>query len=329
MNIEKTKITLYDYDQEKFQEKIVENISECLPFKDKPSVTWIDVVGLEEKSAIEKLGAEFNLHPLLVEDILTFQRPKFEDFDDYIFLSLKYLYNSEQFSRIRAKQITIVFGKNFVISFQEEESSIFNNVKDRIKNYKGKIRTMGPDYLAYALIDAVVDSYFVILEEFSEEIDELEEEFLKHTDQETAQQINNLKRDVIFLRRSIWPLRDVISVMEKQEIDLIKEQTTVYLSDVHDHTVQIIDSIETYRDVLSSMLDLHLSNISYRLNEVMKVLTIISTIFIPLTFIAGVYGMNFHFMPELSWQWGYLVFWVMIFSVSGVMVYYFKRKKWF
>jgi magnesium transporter len=329
MEIKTTKIFLIDYDEKIFQEKLVQSADECLPFKDKPTVTWIDVVGLENKAAIEKLGAEFNLHPLLIEDIITFQRPKFEDFDDYIFLSLKLLAFDEEKERIRAKQVTLIFGKNFVISFQEEEKGVFNGVKDRIRNGKGKIKNMGPDYLVYALIDAIVDGYFIVLDEIGERVDDLEEMLLSESEDNTAQTINTLKRDVIFFRKSVWPLREVIGALSKQEPPLVREQTEVYLSDVYDHTIQIIDSVETFRDVLSGMLDLYLSNISKRLNEVMKVLTIISTIFIPLTFIAGVYGMNFHFMPELSWKWGYIIFWLIIITVSSLMVYYFRKKKWF
>lgn len=332
---EKTKITLFDYEEDKFQEKVVSKIEECFPFKDLPTVTWINIDGLHEIDLIEKLGGHFKVHPLLLEDILnTGQRPKLEDFDDYIFLVLKMLYFDEREYRILAEQVSIILGPNYVISFQEREGDVFSGVRERIRNGKGRIRKMGPDYLAYTLVDAIVDHYFMILEKLGDEIEQLEDNLLTDPRTETMQDIHKLKREMIFLRRAVWPLREVVSAFERGESKLIAQSTKIFLRDVYDHTIQVIDSIESFRDMLSGLLDLYLSSISNRMNEVMKVLTIIATIFIPLTFIAGIYGMNFNpeaspwNMPELNWRYGYLATWVLMLGIGLTMAGYFKRKKW-
>jgi magnesium transporter len=215
-----------------------------------------------------------------------------------------------------------------VISFQEVEGDVFDPIRDRIRNSKGRIRKMGADYLAYALLDAIVDNYFTVLEKLGEEIEDMEEELVTNPDPETLQTIHNLKRETIFLRKSVWPLREVISGLERRESALIKETTGIYLRDLYDHTIQVIDSVETFRDLISGMLDIYLSSISNKMNSVMKVLTIIATIFIPLTFVAGIYGMNFKFMPELEWHWGYPMIWVLMISVFISMLFYFRKKDW-
>ncbi|UCF07849.1 MAG: magnesium/cobalt transporter CorA [Thermoplasmata archaeon] len=332
---EKVKITIMDYDEKQFNEIECKTTEECFSFKDKPTVTWINIDGIHQVEIIDKLGKYFNFHPLLLEDIAnTEQRPKAEDFDSYVFIVLKMLYYDEKKGEIIAEQVSIVLGSNYVISFQEREGDVFNSVRDRIRNSKGRIRRKGPDYLAYALLDAIVDSYFVILEKFGEIIESLEEELITEPEPETLQKIYSLKREMIFLRKSIWPLREVVSGIERGGSELIKEDSHIYLRDAYDHTIQVIDTIETYRDMLSGLLDLYMSSISNRMNEVMKVLTIIATIFIPLTFIAGIYGMNFNpdaspfNMPELNWDWGYLVTWTVMILVVIMMVIYFKRKKW-
>ncbi len=229
---------------------------------------------------------------------------------------------------IKAEQISLILGSNFIISFQEREGDVFNHVRERIKKGKGRIRRMGADYLAYALLDAIVDSYFAILEKFGETIEMMQEELVTNPAPETLQKIHTLKREMIFLRKSVWPLREVVNSLTRGEASLIHESTGIYLRDVYDHTIQVIDTIETFRDMVSGMLDIYLSSVSNKMNEVMKVLTIIATIFIPLTFVAGIYGMNFKSMPELEWRWGYLMVWVVMIIVFSVMVIYFKRKKW-
>jgi magnesium transporter len=326
---EKIKITIIDYDETHLKEKEIKTVEECFPFKDEPTVTWINIDGLHQVDIIDKIGKHFDVHPLLLEDILnTEQRPKMEDFENYIFVVLKMLSHNEKDKEIRSEQISLILGKNFVISFQESEGDVFNAVRDRIRNGKGRIRKMGADYLAYSLIDAIVDNYFIIIEKLGEKIEDVEEELVINPTSETAKIIHYLKREMIFLRKSIWPLREVVNGLNRGESSLIKETTRIYLRDVYDHTIQIIDTIETFRDMLSGMLDIYLSSISNRMNEVMKVLTIIATIFIPLTFIAGVYGMNFEYMPELKWRWGYFAVWFVMLLMGISMVIYFKRKKW-
>jgi magnesium transporter len=327
--VETAKITIIDYDADQFDEKEAKSVEECFPFKDKPTVTWINIDGIHEVDIIEKIGNHFNFHPLILEDIVhTGQRPKMEDLEEYLYIVLNMFFFNENKHEIYAEQISLIFGPNFVISFQEKEGDVFNSVRDRIRNNKGRIKKMGSDYLAYALLDAIVDNYFIILEKFGENIEDIEEELVTNPTPETLQIIHNLKREMIFLRKSVWPLREVVSSLERAESPLIAQSTTPYLRDVYDHTIQVIDTIETFRDMVSGMLDIYLSSVSNRMNEVMKVLTIIATIFIPLTFIAGNYGMNFEYMPELGWQWSYLVYWIIILSIAVVMFIYFRRKKW-
>jgi len=326
---DKVRITIIDYDEANFEEKEIKTVEECFPFKNKPTVTWINIDGIHDIKIIEKIGKHFDLHPLILEDIVnTGQRPKIEDFGDYIFVVLKMLYYNEKEDEIQAEQVSLILGSNFVISFQEREGDVFNPIRERIRSGKGRIRKMGADYLAYALIDTIVDSYFIILEKLGEKIESTEEELVTNPTPETLQAIHHLKREMIFLRKSVWPLREVVNRLERGESTLIHESTGIYLRDVYDHTIQVIDAIETSRDMLSGMLDIYLSSVSNRMNQIMKVLTIIATIFMPLTFIAGIYGMNFEFMPELAWPWGYpLVLLVMV--VIGIsMLIYFRRKKW-
>jgi len=327
--IEKVKITIIDYNETQFQEKKCDDVTECFSFKDKPTVTWINIDGIHQVEIIEKIGQAFDLHPLLLEDILnTEQRPKIEDFDNYLFIVLKMLYRDEKGNEIKAEQVSLILGPNFVISFQESEGDVFNAIRDRIRNSKGRIRKMGADYLAYSLLDAIVDSYFVVLEKFGEKMEEIEEELVTDPEPETLQDIHILKREMIYIRKSVWPLREVVNALERGESPLITSSTKVYLRDVYDHTIQVIDTVETFRDLLSGMLDLYLSSISNRMNEVMKVLTTIATIFIPLTFTAGLYGMNFINMPELKWYWGYPAAILSMVIVALLMVIYFRRKKW-
>jgi magnesium transporter len=326
---EKVRISIIDYDEAHVEEKEAKTVEECFPFKDKPSVTWINVDGLHEVNLIEQLGAHFGLHPLLLEDILhTEQRPKLEDHEAYLFVVLKMFYYNGEAREIEAEQVSLILGQDFVISFQEREGDVFKYVRERIRNSKGRIRKVGADYLAYALIDAIVDNYFIILEKLGETIESLEEELVTNPMPETLQTIHHLKREMIFLRKSVWPLREVISALERGESELIQESTDVYLRDLYDHAIQVIDSVETFRDMVSGMLDIYLSSVSNKMNEVMKVLTIIATIFIPLTFIAGIYGMNFQYMPELGWRWGYPAVWFVIGMILIVMVVYFRRKGW-
>ncbi len=327
--VEKVRIRLIDYDETNLQERDLETIEECYPYKDKPTVTWINIDGLHDVDVIEKIGTNFGLHPLVMEDILhTDQRPKMEDFENYVFITGKMLSYDEEDHRLQAQQFSLVLGPHFIITFQEREGDVFEPVRERLRKGKGQLRKRPPDYLAYTLMDAIVDHYFIVLEKIGEEIESLEEELLSNPTPETLETVHHLKRELIFLRKSVWPLREVISVLERGESELIQDKTTIYLRDVYDHTIQVMDTVETLRDMVSGMLDVYLSSVSNRMNEVMKVLTIIATIFIPMTFIAGIYGMNFQFMPELKWHWGYPLVWIIIIAIAICMLLFFRKRKW-
>lgn len=325
-----TKITIIDYDSSKFQEKEVKEIEECFPFKKTTSVSWINVEGINQTEAIKELDDYFELHPLVLEDIKNLdQRPKMEDFGEYIYLALKVSKYNDKTEEINSWQISIILGKNFVITFQTgKESDIFEPVREKIRKNKGKIRKMGADYLVYRIIDTIIDEYFDVLEQLGYKIEVLEEELVTNPDRKTLQILHDLKKETIKIRKSVWPLREIINNLERGESSLIKKTTRIYLRDVYYHAIQVIDNIETSRDMLSEMVDIYLSSMSNKLNEIMKVLTIIATIFMPLTFLTGMYGMNFKFFPEINWHYGYLFFWIIAVILTTSMLIYFKRKKW-
>ena len=326
---EKIKITVIDYDQQNITKREVSRVEECCPFKEKPTVSWINIDGIHKAETIKKLGKDFDLHPLTLEDIMNpKQRPKVEKFDHYIFIVLKMLSYDEKEEKVLEEQVCLILGENYVLSFQEKEGDIFNPVRDRISSGLGRIRKKRSDYLAYSIVDVVVDHYFLILENLGDKLEQLEDSLTGEPDETILQKIHGLKREMILLRKSVWPLREMINGLERTESTLIHKETLRFFRDVYDHTIQVIDTIETYRDMIFSMHDTYLSAISNRMNEVMKVLTIIATIFIPLTFIAGVYGMNFEFMPELKWPFGYFAALGVMVLVALIMVIYFKKKKW-
>lgn len=332
---ETVKITVMDYDKDHCQMKEITDVEELLPFRDNPTVTWINIDGVHDVTIIERLGRYFRIHPLVLEDILhTTQRPKIEDFEDYIYIVLQMFYLSNRKGEhdtgpeVISEQVSLILGRNFVISLQEAGGDTFDPIRMRLKASKGRIREMGADYLAYALIDSIVDNYFVILEKLGELIEMLEDELLDDPGPDTLEKLHVLRNEMIFLRKSSWPLREVLNRLLREESGLISRTTQIYIKDIYDHIIQVIDTIETYRDMLSGMLDIYLSSISNRMNEVMKVLTIIATIFIPLTFLAGVYGMNFRYMPELSWKWGYPFLWLIMITIGITMFFYFRKKKW-
>ncbi len=328
---DKVRITVMDYDEMHLQEKELSAIEECFVFKGKPTVTWINVEGVHQPDIMQKLGDCYGFHPLVLEDILnTDQRPKIEDYADYLYIVLKMLHPANHGNAMAIEQVSIILGPNFVISFQEGvEGDAFDPIRERIRSDKGRIRKSAADYLAYSLLDAIVDNYFVVLERIGERIELLEEELVVNPTPKTLHAIHGLKREMIFLRRSIWPLRDVLAGLERGDSTMIRESSRIYLRDVYDHVVQVIDTIETFRDMVTGMLDIYLSSISNRMNQIMKVLTIIATIFIPLTFIAGVYGMNFKYMPELEWRWGYPALLLIMSAIGVSMLFYFRNKKWF
>ena len=327
--VEKARISVIEYDDSEYSERVVEDFDSCLPIKDKPMVTWLNVVGLSDIGVLERLGKEFGIHPLVLEDILNVdQRPKLEDFGDYIFIVLKMAHHDDKAGELRMEQVSIILTENCVITFQEIEVDVFEGIRKRIKEYKGRMRRMGVDYLAYALVDAIVDGYFLVLDHLGERTETLEMELVSDPVPETLHKIYQLKRDMIFLRRSVWPLREVIAALDRGGSTLVREGTQLYLKDLYDHTIQVIDTVESLRDMVTGMLDIYLSSVSNKMNEVMKVLTMIATIFIPLSFLAGVYGMNFEDMPELGWDLAYPALLVAMIAVGVMMLVYFRMKRW-
>ncbi len=323
----KTRIMVIKYDEDQLIEKEVSTVEECLQGKESSVVTWIKIVGLQQVNLLEKVGESFNLHPLVIEDILnTTQRSKIEDYGDYLFIVVKNVDYKED--EIESNQISIILGPSFIISFQEYQEAIFEPIMDRMRNKRGILRRMRNDYLAYALLDAVLDNYFVVMEKLSDKIEVLEDELIIDPTQKTLHEIHRLKQNLIILRKSIWPFREVVSRIERSRYSLIDEKILIYIRDIYDHSIQVMETVETYRDMLSGMLDIYLSSVSNRMNEVMKVLTIIATIFIPLTLIAGIYGMNFRFMPELEIPFAYPLVWLSMLVVGLVLVGFFRRKRW-
>jgi magnesium transporter len=328
-NLDNVKITVFDYDEAKVAEKEVHTVEGCFPFRGTPQTTWVNIEGLHDSEAIRHLGKHYDMHPLIIEDILnTEQRPKIDFLDTYILVVLKMLYFDQGTRKIKSEHVSLVLGKNYVISFQETGGDVFDKIRERIRTDKGRIRKMGADFLAYSLMDAILDNYFIILEQIGDNIEKIEDELVSHAKQGTLKEIYTFKRETLMLRKSVWPLREVASQLQKSESDIIKEKTEIYFNDLYDNTIQIIDTIEIYRDMIAGMLELYLSSVSNRLNEIMKVLTIIATIFIPLTFITGVYGMNFRHMPELEWEWGYYAIWLVIILMGSVMLMYFRKRDW-
>jgi magnesium transporter len=323
---ETTRLMLLHYDERKAEEKQIEAVEECLTFRDRPGVTWINVSGMHDVARLERLGNALGLHPLVIEDILsTDQRPKTENYSEYLYIVLKSLGGGQE---IAAEQISLILGHGFVISFLESDSGIFNGVRDRLIKNPAHYAKSGADYLAYALMDTVVDNYFVIFEKFGDRIEALQEVLIARPEPENLRELNVLKQDVLYLRKSVWPLREVVSTLQRGDSPLVQKSTGLYLRDLYDHTIHVVDTLETYRDMLSGMMDIYLSSLSIRLNEVMKVLTIIATIFMPLSFIVGIYGMNFRYMPELGWRWGYPLVLLLMTAIAAGMLVYFRRKKW-
>jgi magnesium transporter len=328
--VEEVRIRLMDYDGESFQEREIplDEVATCFPFRDTATVTWINVEGLHDPGVVETIGRHFGLHPLVLEDVLSVgQRPKLEEYEGYLFVELNMLQMGEGFL-VEDEQLSLVLGPGWVLTFQERPGDVLDVIRERIRSSKGRIRERGPDYLAYTLIDAVVDSYFGVLERVGDQAEKLEEEALDHPSPRTMHRIHEVRREVIVIRKSVWPVRDLLSGLLRVESPLVKEGTRVFLRDVYDHAIQAIDTVENLRDVAGSLMELHLSTLSQRSNEVMKVLTIMATIFIPLTFIVGVYGMNFEFMPELGVWWAYPAVWIFMLAVAGGMLAFFRRRGW-
>lgn len=334
-HMDEIQITVHDYDDDSLQKKSINKIQKAKPFLDAPSKTWINVCGLHDTEKLKSIWNFFHLHPLIQEDIVnTSQRPKVEIYDNCIFFVLRLISYSKE-EGIHAEQISIVLGENYVISFQETDEEHFKPILNRLAVEGSRIRTKNTDYLTYALIDTVVDYYFNVIEYIADDIADTEDELLENPEDHILQKIHKLRREVIYFRKSIWPLRDAVNSVIRDDQKFIGDDTKIFLRDVYDHVIQVIDNIENYRDMVIGMHDMYMSQVSNRMNEVMKVLTIIATIFIPLTFIAGIYGMNFDpkasplNMPELGWYWGYPASLAVMAVIAFVMIIYFKRKGWF
>jgi len=328
-------INLVDYSGTDYLSRDLVTVEECKSFLERETTTWIHIQGRPSTDTLEYLGASFNLHPLALEDVHnTVQRPKVDSYNDTLFVILSLPTITD--SRINVEQISLFVGTDYLISFHNGDRDPFGSIRKRLENHMGKLRDRGADYLLYALIDTIIDEGFPVLESFGEQIEDLEEELLEAPQKETLKNIHDIKRELLLLRRMLWPQREVLNLLIRDEFSLLKDETTVYMRDCYDHTIQIMDLLETYRDMTTSMLDVYLSSISYRLNDVMRVLTVIATIFIPLTFLVGVYGMNFGIndkspwaMPELGWYYAYPVLWLVIILVAAGMILFFRRRGWF
>lgn len=328
-------ITLFEFGHEGHTERKIDDIKEFVGKSEGGGVRWINVDGLNDTALLERIGKEFDIHPLVIEDVLnTSQRPKTEHHESYIFIVLRMIYPSKDGGEVESEQVSIILGDGYILSFQERRGDVFDPIRDRIRTGKGRVRSMGSDYLAYCLMDSIVDNYFLVIENLGERVESIEDDVIERPDRGTVQAIHKLKRQLISMRRSTWPLRESVSSIYRESSGMVKDETKLYFRDLYDHTIQVIDSIESHRDITSSMLDIYLSSVSNRMNEVMKVLTIIATIFIPLTFITGIYGMNFDpdyspfNMPELRWYFGYPFALTLMAAIPLVMLIYFRKRKW-
>jgi magnesium transporter len=324
-----TVVSLISFDQRSFDEQTVDLDDACVLLKGTEGISWLNVEGVTQVEVLKRVGDCYGLHPLVMEDIVnTDQRPKKEDYGEYLFIVAKML-DTNRIGKISAEQVSMILGDGWLLTFQEGlDGDPFEPVRERLRTAKGRLRGQGADYLAYALLDAIIDHYFAVLERLADRVEQLEEEVVASPTRRTILTIHNLKQEMILIRKSIWPLRELIGGLERRDSELIHEGTIIYLRDLYDHTVQIIDTVETLREMLSGMLDIYLSSEANRTNEVMKVLTVYATIFMPLTFIVGLYGMNFKFMPELEWHWGYPAVLVFMAALAGGMMLYFRREKW-
>ncbi len=321
-------LNVFDYDAERLDERVA-TLEAVLPLRDTEAVSWINVDGLHDLELVRQLGEHFGLHPLLLEDIVTLgQRPKMEEYDDYLFFVVKMHTVDEATRHLRSEQVSIVLGPSWVLSFQETSGDVLDPVRHRLRSGSGRIRHRGADYLAYALLDVIVDHYFLVLEELGEVIEELEDSVPQQYSDGLHHRINVLRRELILLRRTAWPLRELLSLLDRSESRLLHPETRPYFRDVYDHAVQVLDIVESLRDVLGGLMDLYMSSLSNRMNEIMKFLTVIGTVFIPLTFIVGVYGMNFDHMPELHWRLGYPGVWVLMLALAAALAWFFRRKRW-
>lgn len=324
-----TVLEVIDYNAEAFERFTSKNPADAFNFETEDRTTWINIDGLSNTEEIEKIGKYYELHPLIIEDIVnTNQRPKIDEYKDYFFIVAKMLYYRED-GRLENEHISMVLGKNYVLTFQEADGDVFDGVRERLTMAKGRIRSRGADYLVFALLDAIVDHYFLVIDDMSDKIEAMEERlFDARPKDDTILEIQELKRTMLRIRRAVNPLREVVSRLEKMDHDLVQEQTINYIRDLYDHMLQVSENIEIYREMTWGLMDMYMTTISNKMNEVMKVLTIMASIFIPLTFLAGIYGMNFEFMPELNYRYGYPILLIIMALLIIGMLFYFRRKRW-
>ena len=327
--MEQVQLSLTTYDTTRAEERRPNDVTECFPLPPQPTITWLNVDGLHDIDLLRRIGESAGLHPLVVEDVVSVgQRPKVERYAEQLFIVLRSLTFDDATREVVEEQVSFVLGRSYVLTFQEDPGDSFDAVRRRIHTAGSSVRNRGPDYLVYALMDATVDEYFTVLERIGDRIEDLETELLDRPTPATIREIHHVKRELLVMRKAVWPLRELFASLMRDESTLIAEETRLFLRDAHDHSIQIIDTLETLRDLVAGMIELYLSSVSNRMNEIMKVLTIIATIFIPLTFLVGVYGMNFDAMPELHWGWSYPVLWVVMVAVAAGMLVYFKRRSW-
>ncbi|RMA64445.1 magnesium/cobalt transporter CorA [Ulvibacter antarcticus] len=324
-----TKLEIIDFSKDHYIRVDTVKIEDAFKYKGSEHITWINVDGLSNTTAIEKLGEHYNLHPLIQEDIVTTnQRPKIDEYEDYLFIVFKMLHYNDD-GEFMNEHVSLLLGKDFVVTFQEADGDVFDSLRDRLENSKGRIRNAGADYLMFAIIDAVVDNYFAVIETLSIKIEAIEDQLFEDTiEKDITQDIQNIKKEILRIRRAVVPLREVINRLEKIDSPLIDVKTQNYIRDLYDHIIQVSESVDIYREMIWGLMDMYMSTISNKMNEVMKVLTIMASIFIPLTFMAGIYGMNFDHIPELHFKYGYYYLWAAMLAVFIGMLVYFKRKKW-
>lgn len=321
-------IQVIDYTKNNYEEKKLRSVSDLKKYMGAKSVTWINITGIHKTKIVEEVGALFGIHPLILEDVVNVnQRPKLEMYDEYFFLVFKMIHEKKH-RLSEFEQVSLVMKKNIVITFQENAEDIFDPVRHRIENTKWRIRSRKADYLSYALLDTVVDHYFAIMEHLGQRVEDVESKVLNRADESTLKEIYQLKRELVGMRRAIWPLREVVSQLHKSESKIIQKETKMFIRDLYDHLIQVMDTVENFREMASGLLDTYLTNVSNKMNEVMKVLTIIATIFIPLTFVAGIYGMNFQHMPELAWPSGYFMALGLMAIIAFFMILFFRKKRW-
>jgi magnesium transporter len=320
-------LEIISYDRQSYNRFVAKDVAEIIPQINNDRVNWVNLDGLSNMAIVDSLQSHFSLHSLLVEDILNDQRPKAEEYEDYLFVTLKMLYRIDG-TEVDYEQISFVLGNNYLLTFQEKEGDLFDAFRERIRQDQGRVRKKKADYLMYRLIDITVENYYNILDNIGEHIDQIEDSIRTDTSAELFQKIQSIKKELIYLHKALYPLRDALGKVLKDESDFIQEENVPYFSDVYDHVIHLIDSLDTYRDLTSGLTDQYMNIQNSKLNEVIRVLTIISTIFIPLTFIVGVYGMNFEYFPELHWQHGYATVWIVMLSLAVAMLGYFKYKRW-